>query len=1091
MHLRLVESDLPNSNDAMSLTKAVSLFERSLEAYMEGGFAKRDLNTTRHALAVALSSASGIIPQFDGSQLDQLLVHIEKAATGQRDAALLLIRALGVEGLLPVDSPESRTSRILPALVEQFAPDIAKHCKTFEKKQNFEKIKLLQTFHSYVLENFKVLFDLPNDIFEINNIASIIRQPFSHKLFQAYLQPFGFGILKAKVDSILDQISRLVDCSDARFKSYFDQLSEYISETNVLYTEAHSFFTHGPIHAFVDSVQKAMNALGDSASERFRCELIPKRKSVKAAEKRYPLHEVDRYVTFKIPMLNLGPGVAVDVVTEIDCGNENQSIVLENSEQRLGDIPPGDFALLVRAYIVESTELVRMTIQLDWRQLFGKNVSHVFNVEIEAQNPSVDWSSLEELEPYSLEVAEGDSFVGRVAKLKSIGNRLLRKPMSSTYITGQKRIGKTSLAHAALEYARGMSPSEQVQYLYLEYGEYCSASSELTVKALGDHIFSFLQRFLDPGVQVQRPDFIGSLAQLNLIAKLLATQAPSKRFVIVLDEFDEIHPEMYRLGSLAETFFANLRTLASRSNLAFILVGGEKMPFIIGAQGDQLNKFVREPLDYFSRSTEWEEYSRLVTNPVIGRLNWDEAAINELFNLTNGHPYYTNLLCSKIVAISVVERDTEIIVSDVKHALNVLVSELDTNAFAHMWKDGINAEREQAEVTELKRLRMLVAVGRALRNNDRSVTAVIKNLGGVRLQEHEGTPLLDDFMRRDIFRERKGEIHCSVPLFEKWLIEVGVTSLITSTLADDLELEIQRAEDAAFVSASEIQKLADSWPLYRSQIIGPESIRAWLEQVTSFQEQRLLFKVLQNIQFIRSTDIEHKLKTAHSQFVLPRVGALQIEKRTDKRRDVWLTYLGGPGKSGVQYARMYAKANSISTKFIVEPSSIERRLRDPDPDFIKPKAILVIDDVVGSGKTISDGVAALAEQCGALLTNLSIPVLTVVMISTEEGERKILSTIKATKFLEMDLYICEYVSPKSYAFPAKEVGPWDSPEERERAKALCLRLGTGIYKDPLGYSSQGLLLVMPDTCPNNSLPILYKTKQGTPNWRALFLRPTT
>lgn len=781
-----------------SFAETIAILERSIEAYTDGGFAGRDLDFARDSLSGALSSACSITPPLDGGHLEQLLTQIEKASSGQRDAAMLLLRALGVEGMLPVESSESKASRILPALIEQFAPDIAKHCRTTDKKQNFEKVKALQMFHGFALSNFNPLFGLSGDLEEINNVADTIRRPFANRLFQAYLQPFGFAILKGKTESILDQISRLVDCNDARFKFFFDQLSEDITEIQKHCIDLPSFFTRGPISAFVDSVQKAMKALEDSASERFHCELVSKRKTVRAAEKKYPLHEVDRYVTFKIPMLNLGPGVAVDVVTEIDCGNGNQSIILENAQQRLGDIPPGEFAILVRAYILESTKLVRMTIQLDWRQLFGKNFSHVFNVEIEAQNPLVDWSSLEDLEPYSLEVAEGDNFVGRVAKLKSIGNRLLKKPMSSTYITGQKRIGKTSLARAAVEYARSMSTGDQVHDLYLEYGGYCSSSPELTVKALGENVFSFLQSFLAPGVQVQQPDFVGSLAPLNTIAKLLVTQNPSKKFVIILDEFDEIHPEMYRLGALAETFFANLRTLASRTNLAFILVGGEKMPFIIGAQGDQLNKFVREPLDYFSRSTEWEEYCKLVTNPVSGLLNWDEAAINELFNLTNGHPYYTNHLCSKIVAISVVERDTEIIASDVRHALNVLVPELDTNSFAHMWKDGINAEREQAEVTELKRLRMLVAIGRALRNDDRSVSGVMKNLSGVRLQEHEGTPLLDDFLRRDVFREKNGELHCTIPLFEKWLIEVGVTSLITSTLADDLEAEIQLSEDAAW-----------------------------------------------------------------------------------------------------------------------------------------------------------------------------------------------------------------------------------------------------------------------------------------------------
>nr|WP_315473031.1 ATP-binding protein [uncultured Undibacterium sp.] len=1063
--------------------------EVAINTYVTGGFAGKSLDATRAALTKALITACSL-PESPGNTLEKVLSQLESAGTGQRVAAVLLLRALVVDGLLPTNDSGSKVSRTLPEFIESSVPDIAKNLRTSEKRQNFEKLKAFQSFHGFVISHFDVLENLTGELVEIRNLDAAVRRPFANKIFQVYLQPFGINTVKGKIESILDQISRLVACTDSRYKSYFDQLSDDVAALKQFCIENYSFFTAGPISHFVETVQKAISALENSASELFYCSIVSKRKSLRAAEKKYPLHEQGRSVIFTIPMENSGPGLAVDVIAEIDCGN-NSAIIIENPQQRLGDIPPGDFAILVMAYIMESTPLVRITIQLEWHQLFGKEDGHVFNVEIEAQNSTVDWNSLENLEPYSLEVAEGDTFVGRIAKLKSIGNRLLKKPMSSTYITGQKRIGKTSLAHAAIDHARASSGEDDVHHLYLEYGEYCSSSPELTVKALGDEIFTFLESYLADGIQVQRPDFLGSLSQLNSIAKALSAQAPEKRFVIVLDEFDEIHPEMYRLGALAETFFANLRTLASRTNLAFILVGGEKMPFIIGAQGDQLNKFVREPLDYFSRSTEWEEYCKLATNPVSNLLNWDEAALNELFTVTNGHPYYTNLLCSKIIAISIDERDTEIIVSDVRHALNIAVSELDTNSFAHMWKDGINAEREEAEVTELKRLRMLVAIGRAFRKNEHSAAAIIAHLGGVRLPEHEGMPILEDFVRRDILREHNGELRCTIYLFEKWLTEIGINRLIASTLADDIEIKLQQANDAAYVAAGEVQALSDSWPLYRSQTIGPESIRSWLEQLNSFQEQRLLFKILQNIRFIRPEDIEQKLEIAHSRFVLQRVGALQIEKRTDKRHDVWLTYVGGPGKSGTQYARMYAKANSISTECIMEPASIERKLRTADPDFIKPKAILIIDDVVGSGKTMSDGIVTLAEQCGALLTNLSVPVLAIVMVSTEEGEQKIANTIKNTKFCPVELYVCEYLASSNYAFPSTGFGIWSNQDEKDRAKALCLKLGSELYKNPLGYAGQGLLLVMPDTCPNNSLPILHRTKQTSPNWRALFQRPTT
>ena len=66
-----------------------------------------------------------------------------------------------------------------------------------------------------------------------------------------------------------------------------------------------------------------------------------------------------------------------------------------------------------------------------------------------------------------------------------------------------------------------------------------------------------------------------------------------RKYVIIIDEFDEIRPELYMQGNLAETFFANLRALSTCENICLVLVGGENMPFIMEWQGQKLNKFVR------------------------------------------------------------------------------------------------------------------------------------------------------------------------------------------------------------------------------------------------------------------------------------------------------------------------------------------------------------------------------------------------------------------------------------------------------------------------------------------------------------------
>ncbi|WP_367237400.1 ATP-binding protein [Pseudomonas sp. Rh2] len=1039
----------------------------------------------RDLLVQALVNACQITGNHCGQNLERILGRVESATTGHRIAAIILIRCMAVDGLLPLDEQPNVINRKLVAIIEPHAPDLARFVRAEKATQTYEKINLIRSFHGSACSNYLPLSQVSGTIAEIATQKPILTKALKHKQFQSYLQPFNYVPIKTKIESLIDCLDGLSTCNGSEYKQRLDEIEDTIREAQELIDASQSFFTYQFAQPFLESVKKSIVTIKTTSSERLSSFIEPLRTPPGAAEKKYPLHLQDRWINITIPLINKGPGTAIDVTIEVDTG-EDSCILLENDMHRIGDVSPGAFAICLRACIIVPCKKTGLTIAITWAEIFGGTKNQIFDVVLEGQNEKVDWLTLESLEPYSLEVAEGDMFVGRSAKVKAIASKLLKKPMASTYITGQKRIGKTSLAKAVVDFLE--SDNSDFHSLYLEYGEYSSITPQKTLKSLGENIFSFLSGFLSINDSIT-PDFSESLSDLNLAAKKLEIASPNKKFVIILDEFDEIHPEMYRSGPLAETFFANLRTLAARKNLAFILVGGEKMPFIIGAQGDQLNKFSREKVDFFSRSDEWPEYLELIINPVEGQLNWNDASINEIFKLTNGHPYYTKLVCSKIVSATVSERDTEITESNIKADLPSLLSDLDTNAFAHLWKDGISFEREYAEVTELKRLRLLVGIGRSFRENKKSEEEAKRRATSPQLPEHEIPALIADFKRREILNEKDGNLFFTIPLFELWLKEFGLNKLITSTLGDDLEASLKAAEDLAHVSAQEIQELVNRWPTYRAQKINGEQIRAWLDQASNILDQRLLFKILKNIRFINPTEIDDYLRSAHDRFVRPHIGATTITKRTDRRNDVWITFVDAVGKSGLQYARMYAKTNSISTTCIYDPPAIAKKLSALKYDS-PPKAVIVIDDVIGSGETLAGGIKSFSETCSEQLCTHNIPLLIVSLVATEEGEKRVNSTLDKLD-IRSELFVCEILPKSAYAFPEEGYNFWADNDEMHRAKSMCRVLGSKLYKDPLGFKGQGLLLVLPETCPNNSLPILYRSKPAEPAWTALFPRPAS
>ena len=66
---------------------------------------------------------------------------------------------------------------------------------------------------------------------------------------------------------------------------------------------------------------------------------------------------------------------------------------------------------------------------------------------------------------------------------------------------------------------------------------------------------------------------------------------------------------------------------------------------------------------------------------------------------------------------------------------------------------------------------------------------------------------------------------------------------------------------------------------------------------------------------------------------------------------------------------------------------------------------------------------------------------------------------------------------------------FNNPQKRKEAENLCWEKGKELVsKNPLGYGNCQAIIIFPDTCPNNCLPILWKE---TKNFKPLFKRQIT
>lgn len=1044
------------------------------------------LSASEHLLAHIMSVVSELSadPAPSGAPPDEILERASDKALGSRDSALFLLRALSITPFVKlIDNSSLQLQRKIVRVIEVQLPDVCQSIKIDDYKQNSEKFICLTSVFSESILRLERISKIGCTAKSITTDVSGSFRVLSNVLTKSILAPYDFVEFSSAVKEVLNSTKNLLETDSDRFSECYRDLRESIRRHAGVYTDRLDPLSAGVAAPFFSAAGQAIKDLGEESTEKFACNMRLWRRagsvSSAAVERRFPLHDPERVVRIKIPLTNDGPGSAVDVRVEIACGDEG--VLIDPSLQELGTVRPGAFPLYFDVAIGTPIEHLDLMVDVSWRSpISTKRETHTFECRVNAQDSAVDWEHLEQIEPYSTAVAEGSAFIGRAQKLRSIVSRLQKQPMQSSLITGQKRVGKTSLAIAVADRLR---IDRNYSIIYLEYGDYAQLDARSTIEFLCQRLFDEME-----AIGATAPDSIRSapktsLAVLNQLAQVLTKVNPDRRLIVILDEFDEIHPEMYRYGPIAETFFSNLRTLSAKQNVSFVLVGGENMPFIVAAQGDQLNKFVSEEVDYFSRGEEWEDYTKLVEKAEVP-LRWHASAVERIFFYTNGHPYYTNLLCAEVLGGAVAARDTDITEDEIDVAVSQLAAKLNTNVFAHFWKDGVPGERDHAEVVSLKRCKFLVAAAKILRRGGvLSVDSIASLSAELSLDAVDIAPLMNDFLRRGIIVERSGIRNFAVPLFEEWLKANGIR-LIADTLGAELEAAIKSAEELAYVTSTELVDLVKSWPLYKGRKIDAETVRAWLAQIGPNTSQRILYKILKSIEFVSEEQVREMVRQLHSQVKFV-TSVFSQPTRSQRRYDLLVTYIDGPGKSGAAYASKYAEENLISSQCVIERGSFASAALEAEKKAVI-NGIVIVDDVAGTGGSLSDNLKHFFHTNAEFLRSRDIPVVVAVMYATKVGEERIRDTISEIGYAKADLRICRSISEKQRVLERADV--WDDEDERNHARRLVESAGRQVYKDnPLGYGGLGLTLVFFDTCPNNTLPILHSYGK---NWFPLFQRVT-
>lgn len=211
--------------------------------------------------------------------------------------------------------------------------------------------------------------------------------------------------------------------------------------------------------------------------------------------------------------------------------------------------------------------------------------------------------------------------------------------------------------------------------------------------------------------------------------------------LLVFDEF-EAFEHLVNDGILPTTFFTYLRHLMQHSEgLAFLFVGTRRLEEMSADYWSILfNIALYERINYLS----YRSATRLITEPVSPQLVYDDLALDKIWRVTAGHPYFLQLVCYTLVKQANDNQNAYITISDVNAGLDEMLN-LGEVHFAYIWQRSTFAEKG-----------MLTAVAHLMSDQ---VTFYPSDLiqflqpYNIFLSPAEVTTALTSLVERDIFQE--------------------------------------------------------------------------------------------------------------------------------------------------------------------------------------------------------------------------------------------------------------------------------------------------------------------------------------------------
>jgi hypothetical protein len=837
---------------------------------------------------------------------------------------------------------------------------------------------------------------------------------------------------------------------------------------------------------FVKPTAEHLTALADEAARSCKVALTP---SLHLAVNAVRIDSTQMQTESPIPLKLTNDGVGTATKVKLRCEDNIFRIV---SPHEAFAVPAGGDRIV---HIVLSGEPPKpnSTLSIMWtcEDLSGQTHTFSDTIQILPQRAQPDWKFLLSNPPYSINpIRVREKLFGREAQLDAL---LLRSAAgTSTFVWGQKRVGKTSLLQVV---KNELDQREKCVCLFLRMGHLAEMHEGQIAATIAARLISAV-----PDSPMTIPDASGfgaGLGGLIPVVENLASRLPGWRFIVIIDEFDDLDPAFYT-GERGRLFIKALRSL-SEIGLTFLFAGSERMNVIYERHSMELNKWGSLFVDTIESAHDGRE---LVTRPVEGLIEYEDAAVDEIFTLCSGNPFFMHLICYSLFERCVGERRTFVSAASVESHLDTFLKSLAQTNFAHYWEDNPILERQDNRQLTAENCLVLscaaTLTGSFVAEDVWQCQDSLYLTSRERLSVREIGDAVQRLRARKVFStDEGGRFKVAVPVFSRWL--KSHAELVLVPIWKQFVHEKDSRQKESGVVPSVISVVEPQFPIPEDDLLSVTQnlvfcgkqkdvaeVRLWLRQFDDDTRVEIAFALL-----TRLTERGYVSDGAR-ELAISKIIEGVAAKRLTLGEKTWKVVKGRKDNLCLSYVDSELKSGASLTREVVKRLSPGKAGSAAEiSSWIKTHSqsdaiIVLLDDLTSTGSTMRSGLRKWIHENREALT----PYLNEgrIMVGLLYATGRALDAI-AEVDRRISILPANTLGPEVVAFDP-EAGIFENATELDFARDVMLQIGRELTpQNPLGFGDQGLLFTFHNTVPNNTLPVFWSNGRVNERpWKPLFSR---